>query len=234
MIMRALILAGGQGERLRPLTNNIPKCMIKVNGKSILDRIIDLLIKNNILDIYISVGYLSDQIEQHIADMTLPQNVSIKTMKENRPLGTAGPIKNISLFNEENLLVINGDIITDIEIDSFLNFHLLRESLFTIATTEVGIELKYGNILLDTDTDTILEMNEKPLKKYLINTGIYIINQNIISYIPDNIYFDMNSLVSICLQNKVKIHPFYHKGLWMDIGNPEDLKKSKQLLKEIE
>ena len=225
--MKAFILAGGKGTRLYPLTKDTPKPLISINGISILDRIISLLKDHEIFDIYVSVGYLHSKIEKHLVKYNEDPNINICTINEEKPLGTVGPLSLLD-NKEEDIFIINGDILTDLNITEFLDNYNKSNSLVSILTIPYPVQLKYGTLKINSNKN-IESIKEKPVIHYYINGGVYILNKKIIDKIPKDSYLDMSDFLIKLLKSDIKINTYVHKGSWIDTGNFNDLKKAEEI-----
>ena len=215
----ALILAGGLGTRLRPLTYAIPKPLLPIGEKPILEIIIEHLKKYNIKHIFISVNYKKELIQSYFQDGK-SLGVKIEYLEENRKLGTAGPIKLLQGKINEDFFIINGDVYTDININDMLKFHKSKKSIFTIATKKYEIQIPYG-VLEEDNEQRMVKFSEKPQISSVINAGMYICGCKIIDFIQENERIDMPDLWNrICKDNKIHMYKFDSK--WVDIGKMED------------
>ena len=219
-----LLMAGGRGKRLMPLTENCPKPLIKVNGKPILEIILEQCIKAGIVNFYISVHYLSNKIIDYFGNGE-KWNVVINYIHETKPLGTAGALTLMPNKINHPLLVMNGDVLTKINIDQFINFHNTNQADISICGSEFYYKNPYG--VLDVDGINFKSISEKPTYKCLINAGIYLINPSIIREIKKEEYLDMPDLLDLRVTKKSKIvvYPIYE--YWLDIGRVDTLDKAK-------
>ena len=217
--MKAIILAGGKGTRLRPLTYKIPKALLPINGKTLTEHLFDLLKRHDITDIFISIGYLSEKIKKYFKDGK-GFGVNIKYLEENEPLGTAGPLKLAKNELTESFLVSNGDELKDINLDEMYEQHKKNKALVTIALTKVSDSSQYGVAKLEGEK--ILEFVEKPKKEdapsNLINSGLYIIEPEVIEMIPDG-FVMLEKAVFPKLAEKGKLFGYSFPGQWFDTGN---------------
>lgn len=222
------ILAGGKGSRLKPLTNKTPKPMLKLNGKPILEHIIISAKNFGINEIIISVNYLSDQIISYFKDGS-EFGVSIKYIKEKKPMGTAGSISLIPKVPKDPIIVINGDIITDIDYHNILSYHINNKSNATMAVRVFESKEMYG--FVKTNRTKIIGFEEKPITRTYINSGIYVLQPATIiklkKMVKKNTNIDMPDLFNFLRKEKLKtiIFPFF--GYWKDIGNVSDYKDLK-------
>ncbi len=214
--MKAVIMAGGKGSRLLPLTKDMPKPMVKLIDKPILEYIIELLVKHNITDINIALGYMPEKIIEYFGDGSA-FGVNITYFVENQPLGTAGCVKGCLNSREDDFLVISGDAFTEINLTKAINFHYAKESLFTIISQPHYNPVGLG--LLDIDENfCVTAFIEKPekIQPSLISTGIYIINKNAMTLVPENTKYDFAKELIPRLLGQVYAYVDY--SYWTDIG----------------
>ncbi|MDP4179184.1 MAG: sugar phosphate nucleotidyltransferase, partial [Bacillota bacterium] len=226
--MKAIIMAGGEGTRLRPLTCNIPKPMIPIMGKPVMEYIIELLKKNNITDIGVTLQYLPDEIINYFGDGK-DWGVNIRYFIENTPLGTAGSVKNAEKFLDDTFIVISGDSLTDINLSKAIEYHNKKEALATLVIKEVDVPLDYGVVITDKN-GAIQGFLEKPSWSEVfsdkVNTGIYILEPEVFTYYEKNQKIDFsNDLFPILLSNKKPLYGYVSQGYWCDIGNIEQFSK---------
>ena len=216
-----VIMAGGIGKRLMPLTKNVPKPMIKVANKPIIQHIIDSASSNGFYNFYISVNYLKHKIEKYFGDGK-KFGVNISYIKENKPLGTAGSLALLNTKNKLPIIVVNGDTITDINFKSLIEYHNKNNSQFTIVT---NLERKKRQIgVIETKSNKVIDLIEKPVVMTKINTGIYVINRSVIRQVKKNRFLNMDDLIKKNIRKKRVIsYPIYEK--WEDIGTFPNLLK---------
>ena len=218
-----VIMAGGKGERLMPLTENTPKPLLTINEKPIIQYIIEAFIKNGFENITLSVGYRSEKLIDYFNNhKTLSKYISY--ISEKRPLDTAGAL---SLMPREDLndpvIVKNGDIITNVNYDELLKFHNLHDKPVTICASEYKVSIPFGSIT--TRDGVISKIIEKPTIKHHINAGIYVINPDVIKNMKKNVPISMIELLDKHVsRGNVIAYPLYES--WIDIGSPEDFKKA--------
>lgn len=213
--MQAIIMAGGQGSRLKPLTNNIPKPLVPIIDKPVLNYIIKQLTKFGITDIAMTVGYKSEMIMNAFGNGS-KFGVNIKYFIEETPLGTAGGVKNTGEFIKGDFLVISGDSITDIDLYEMYEEHKRNNALITLACKEVDDITGFGVIKVDL-SGKVLDFMEKPefSTEKLVNTGIYIMDKKVLDMIPDGFYdFGRNLLPSM----KDGLYAYKTDSYWSDIG----------------
>jgi dTDP-glucose pyrophosphorylase len=209
-----VIMAGGLGTRLRPLTEECPKPLIEVAGKPILEHLIIALESQGFKKIIISVNYKSEMIEQYF-ETGDKWDVSIEYLKETTRLGTAGSLSLIQELPDSPLLVLNGDVLTKTNFKALVQFHRENESDITVAITEMTYQVPYG--VVSIDNHRLLSVNEKPKQKFFVNAGIYVISPELTELIPHNSYFDMTELVELAQEDShVTVFPIHE--YWRDVG----------------
>ena len=230
---KAVILVGGKGTRLRPLTYKTPKCMLKINGKTVTEHLFDLCKKYGIRDVILSVGYLKEKIKDFYEDGS-KFGVNITYIEEDEPLGTAGPLKLAKEHLKGTFIVTNGDELKNINIPSMFRVHKLKKASATLALTTVTDPSHYGVARLSGSK--ILEFVEKPKKEEapsnLINAGFYIMEPEIINMIPSG-YSMLEQDVFPKLAKKGSLRGFPFAGQWFDMGTPKRYEDAKQKWKGV-
>ena len=209
-----LIMAGGKGMRLRPLTNKIPKPLLLVNNRPLIENIIVNAKKKGITNFIISVNYLGNKIKKYLKNGK-KLGVKIKYLNEKKPLGTAGSLSLIKNFNK-TIILSNADIISDIDYYEMLNYHYKKKSMLTVSAKIIRNTINYGNLI--TKGSRVLNIVEKPVKDQKINAGIYVINPKIKKFLRKNTYQDMTSLINLLLKQKCKVEIFPLHETWTDYG----------------
>lgn len=217
-----IIMAGGLGTRLKDLTKEIPKPMLKVGEDPILQHTINNFKQYGYNKILLSVNYKSEIIENYFQD-GFAYGVKINYVKETKRLGTAGGIKLAKDYINTAFFVINGDIFTNVNVENMMRFHKENKYDITVGTRKHSFQIPYG--VIDTSNNYIKEIKEKPVIDYLINAGVYCLNAELIEIIPDNKYFEITDLINICIERNMKIGSYEIKDYWMDIGKIEDYVK---------
>lgn len=220
----AFIMAGGEGRRLRPLTATIPKPMLKVGDQPIIASIIDGFRAAGIMNIYVSVNYKSDVIEDYLRK-NFNHGLKITCLKEKMKLGTAGALKLLPDTPPKPFIVINGDIITKTNFRRLLDFHNEHRCVMTVAATQYVLEIPYG--VLDLAGHYLLGVKEKPRQTLLCNAGIYVVSPEVLAYIPDNTQFDMTQLIEEVVRRGMPVTPFPIREYWIDIGQAQQLNKAR-------
>lgn len=225
-----LIMAGGFGSRLMPLTSECPKPMLKVGSKPLLEIIIDQFKNQGFKNFYISTHYLAEVIKDHFGDGS-SYGISIKYIYEEKPLGTGGVLSLIK-DNElsQNLILTNGDILTNLDFIRFLKSHISSKSDVTVCVKELEHFIPYGVI---SRKGNDFNIDEKPTIRYQINTGIYLLKTNILNNIKKKSIFDMPNFILDMNKAGKKIDTFSMHDLWMDIGQKEDLERARRHFENV-
>lgn len=223
-----LIMAGGFGKRLHPLTKNCPKPMLELNGRPIMEHIISNLYNQGFTNFYISVHYLKDNVKAYFKDGKR-LNVKINYIEEDTPLGTIGSLGKIKYKNQEPIIVVNGDALTNLDFQQFLEFHKKNEAFATIAVKEVKSSNPYG--VVDVKGIKLNHFKEKPVKKMYINTGIYIFSKSSINIIKKDISIDAPNFLMELKKRKKNIVIFPIHENWEDIGDKKKYIEIKKKLK---
>jgi len=225
----AVLMAGGKGERLRPLTEKTPKPLLKVGEKCIIDHNVDRLIKYGIQHINITVNYLHDQIEDHYQE---PRNgIKINTVCEPRFLGTIGSIKFVESFYNDTVLVMNSDLFTNIDFEDFFIHFQQHDAEMSVAAVPYNVSIPYG--ILDLDGRNIHGLIEKPKYVYYANAGIYLIKRRALNEIPTDIFFNATDLIEKLISQGKSVIRYPLNGTWIDIGNPQEYQKAQDLVKHL-
>lgn len=221
----AVIMAGGEGRRLGPLTETVPKPLVKVGSASILENLIADVAKAGVKQVYVSVNYKADVIQEYVNSRpNLP--VSVSFLREETKMGTAGALSLLKETPKGPILVINGDIITTVNIGHILDYHSRHRSVLTVAVVEYVFRVPYG--VLETAGHYVLGITEKPSKGFLCNAGIYILEPEIIRLARPHIPMDMTELMLAVLSEGLPVCVFPILEKWIDIGNPEDLDRARR------
>ncbi len=225
----AVLMAGGKGERLRPLTEKTPKPLLKVGDKAIIDHNIDRLIDYGVKHISVTVNYLGEQLEAHFAS---PRGeVHVNTVREPKYLGTIGSIKFVENFYNDTLLVMNSDLFTNINYEDFYLHFKEHDAEMSVAAVPYTVSIPYG--IFDLEGRNIQGLIEKPTYNYYANAGIYLIKRSALNEIPNDTFFNATDLIEKLIGEGKKVIRFPLNGTWIDIGNPQDYAKAKDLVKHI-
>jgi NDP-mannose synthase len=215
----AVILAGGLGERLRPFTQAIPKPLLPIGERSLLEIQIANLAKHGFGRIFIATNYKADYIENFIGDGS-KLGVVIEYSREQKPLGTCGPLSLLRDRLKQPFVVMNGDILTTVDFERFYNFGLSQDSWFVVATKEIRTPFNFGSV--ETSGNDIVRIEEKPDFIIEIVAGIYFMRPNILSWVPDNEYFGIDRLIQRMLAEKRPVKRYLMHEYWVDIGRMDD------------
>jgi len=222
-----VIMAGGLGSRMAPITNSCPKPMIELDGKPILQHTIERVKKHGFYKFSISVNYLGHMIEDHFGDGS-SFGVEISYLRETSPLGTAGSLSLLNLHLTESVLVMNGDVLSDVNYLDLLTYHDQLGCLATMAVYSREYKNKFG--VVDTDGWRITSISEKLVVKSLINAGVYVLAPGAITSIPQNTKIDMTDFLNnlILSHENIAAYPIHED--WIDLGSPEDLAKAREVM----
>ncbi len=217
-----VILAGGKGTRLRPYTVALPKPLVPVGDKPILEIIIRRLEKQGFKRIIITVNHQADIIMAYFGDGS-KWGVEIEYSLEDEPLGTMGPLQ---LLKElpDNFLVMNGDVLTDLDYAAFLEKHIESDKIFTISSYRRIQKNDYG--VLETDDGKLIGFKEKPEIQFVVSMGVYAASKDILNYIPKGQFFGFDALMLKLLQENIPVGVCEHTGYWLDIGRPDDYQQA--------
>lgn len=223
-----VLMAGGRGERLRPLTDNIPKPLLKIGEKPILEHNIDRLIKYGIQNYFITIRYLGEQIEAFFGNGTI-KNIQIHYIKEKNPLGTIGSVSMIGNFKHDHILVMNSDLFTNIDFEDFYEDFINEQADMAVATVPYIVDVPYA--VLNLDENKIRSFREKPTFTYYSNAGIYLIKRELLSNVPVEMNYNATDFIQALIDAGKKVIRYPIFGYWIDIGKHEDLQKAQELAK---
>jgi NDP-sugar pyrophosphorylase family protein len=225
MCRTGVILAGGLGKRLYPHTIDIPKPLLKVDGRPILDIILSQLAKADFNRIILALNHQADQLRAFCQDGA-KWSLNIEYSQEIKPLGTIGPIKEISSLPED-FLILNGDTLTDLDFRQFFDLHVRKRNLFTVASLQEEDISEYG--ILEVEKGRLISFKEKPILQKYINMGIYMANRKILEEIPKDTFYGFDDLVLKLLSLKKAVSVFTHRGTWIDIGSLKNYEKAQNM-----
>ncbi len=224
----AVLMAGGKGERLRPLTEKTPKPLLPVGGKAIIDHNVDRLISYGVKHISVTVNYLAEQLEEHYRE---PRNeVQIQTVREPKFLGTIGSIRFVKEFYNDTVLVMNSDLFTGINYEDFYLHFKEHDADMSVAAVPYSVSVPYGILDLEGKRD-IKGLIEKPTYDYYANAGIYLIKRSALDLIPSDTMFHSTDLLAALVAQGRRVIRFPLNGTWIDIGNPQEYKRANDLVK---
>ena len=225
----AVLMAGGKGERLRPLTEKTPKPLLKVGDKCIIDHNIDRLINYGVKHISVTVNYLKEQLEEHFAEPR--EEVKVQAVREPKYLGTIGSIRFVKEFFNDTVLVMNSDLFTNINYEDFFLHFKEHDADMSVAAVPYTVSVPYG--IFDLDGRDIQGLVEKPTYNYYANAGIYLIKRSALDEIPDDTFFNATDLIEKLIAEGRKVIRFPLNGTWIDIGNPQEYKKANEIVKHV-
>lgn len=225
----AALMAGGKGERLRPLTEKTPKPLIKVGEKCIIDYNIDSLISYGIKNIFVTVNYLGEQLEEHFKEKR--DGIKINTVKEPKYLGTIGSIKFVESFYNDTILVMNSDLFTNIDYEDFYLHFKEHDADMSVAAVPYIVKVPYG--VFNLEGRNIKGVTEKPTISYYANAGIYLIKKELLKLIPENKFYNATDFMSSLINNNYKVIRYPISGYWIDIGQHDELERAKEIVKHI-
>jgi dTDP-glucose pyrophosphorylase len=218
------IMAGGFGKRLRPLTEEVPKPMLKVGSKPILETIIEEFISSGFVQFYISVHYKAEMIKEHFGNGK-QWGVNINYVHEEKPLGTAGALGLLpKKISDLPLVLMNGDLLTKVNFEELLSFHQEQGGIATMCVRKCDFRVPYG--VVQKDGYRIKSIVEKPVQSFFVNAGIYILNHNLVKMIEKNSYLDMPNLLENCIEKHEQVNMFPIHEYWMDIGQIEEYERA--------
>lgn len=226
----AVLMAGGKGERLRPLTIETPKPLLKMGNKAIIDRNVDRLIDYGIKNISVTVNYLKNKLIEHYA---LPKENGIKVncVSEEKFFGTIGALKLVKNFHNDTILVMNSDLLTDIDFEDFYLHFKEHNAMMSAAAIPYTISVPYG--IFNLNGRNINGVAEKPVFNLYANAGIYLIKREVVNYIPEGQVFNATDLIEDLVSVGQKVIRYPLTGLWIDIGTPEEYRKAQELVKHL-
>jgi len=227
---RVVLMVGGLGTRLRPLTEHIPKPMLKVGNKPILETIILNFKKYGFVNIVLCVSYKSEIIEAYFKDGS-EFGVNIEYVHENKRMGTAGALSLVKENLDEPFFVMNGDLLTNINFDNMMEYHLSNNSSATMGVREYEFQVPYGVVKIDGAN--IVGIAEKPKHQFFVSAGVYVLSQEVLEYIPKDEYYDMPTLFEKIISEKLKSISFPIHEYWLDIGRFEEFEKANSEYYEV-
>ena len=227
---KVVLMVGGLGTRLRPLTEHTPKPMLKVGNRPILETIILNFKKHGFTNIILSVSYKSEIIEEYFKDGS-DFGVNIEYIHEEKRMGTAGALSLMRDKLTESFFVMNGDLLTNINFENMMEYHLSHNSVATMGVREYDFQVPYG--VVETDGVDIVSIEEKPMHQFFVSGGIYVLSPNVLKYIPENEYYDMPTLFEKVIEEKKKSISFAIPEYWLDIGRIEEFEKANNEFYEV-
>tara|TARA_R110002051_G_scaffold266522_2_gene326318 strand:+ start:2854 stop:3900 length:1047 start_codon:yes stop_codon:yes gene_type:complete len=226
----AVIMAGGRGTRLQPLTDTVPKPLLKVGDKAIMEHNVDRLSLYGIDDYWFSVKYLGEQIEEYFGNGS-DKNRNIDYVWEEIPLGTIGAVSKIKNFEHDYILLTNSDILTNLDYEHFFVDFLEQDADFSVVTIPYKVNVPYA--VLETDDRQITDFKEKPSYTYYSNGGIYLMKKSVLKYIPEELFYNATDLMEKLIKEEKKVISYSLSGYWLDVGKHEDFEKAQRDIKQI-
>ncbi|MGF6845064.1 dTDP-glucose pyrophosphorylase [Chitinophaga sp. W3I9] len=225
-----VLMAGGRGERLIPLTDKCPKPLLKVGNKPIIEHNIDRLASYGINRIIISIRYLGDQIKEYFNDGS-SKDVNIQYVEEDVPLGTFGALSLVESFNTENILLMNSDILTNIDFADFYKSFIDADADLMVASIPYQVKVPYA--VLEIDNGQVISFDEKPTYSYYSNGGIYLFKRSLLEFLPVGSFYNATDFMEMLISKKRKVVHYPILGYWLDIGRHEDFEKAQNDIKHI-
>src|ERR1700704_6527637 len=213
--MKVVIQSGGKGTRLKPYTMVLPKPLMPVGSRPVLELLLKWLRRSGMREIFITTGYLGHLIRTVCGDGR-QWDMQITYTEEKEPLGTIGPLSLIRDQLDSTFLVINGDVLTDLSLAGLQATHRQLDSILTVATTTRSVKMDFG--LIEDSNGRITKFKEKPILSHLVSMGVYCMEPEVLNYIPSGVPFGFDDLVLCMLSNNTRVCTFRHSGMWLDIG----------------
>lgn len=226
---RVVLMAGGLGTRLRPLTDEVPKPLLQVGDKPILETIINGFAKYGFTNIVLSVSYKAEMIEEHFGDGS-KFGVNIEYIYEDKRMGTAGALSLMREKLSEPFFVMNGDLLTNINFEEMLEYHLSHNAIATMGVREYDFQVPYG--VVSVEGHSILSIDEKPIHNFFVSGGVYVLSPDVLEVIPDA-YYDMPTLFEKLIEEKKKTISFPIRDYWLDIGQMSDFHRANAEYHEV-
>ena len=229
--LEAIIMAGGKGTRLRPMTLSVPKPLLKIGGKPIVEYNIDRLIEFGVRKIYISVNYLKEQIIEYFGDGS-SKGIEIVYIEEDQITGTLGSATYVDDYSTQDLLIMNSDILTNVDFEDLYLEHSKTQADMTVATIPYKVDIPYG--IVETEDKRVKSIVEKPTYTYYSNAGIYILNKKWLKEIPQRAFYNATDMIEKLANADRQVTNYPILSYWLDIGKPIDFEKAQQHVKHIE
>lgn len=227
---QVVLMLGGLGTRLRPLTNDIPKPMLKVGSKPIVETIVDGFKQYGYTNFIFSVNYKKEVIKSYFQNGEA-FGISIDYIEETKRMGTAGALSLLENRPPEPFFVMNGDLLTQVNFDQLMQFHIEHGSTVTMCVREYEYQVPYG--VIDTDGTDLVAIKEKPIHRSFVNAGIYVLSPEVFDYIPKDTFYDMPTLFEVLIEQGKKTSVFPIHENWLDIGQMDDFNRANETYKEL-
>lgn len=225
----AVLMAGGRGERLRPLTLKTPKPLLEVGGKPIIDYNVESLLRHGVRKVYVTVNYLKEQIIEHFADPRWEGRVVC--IEEPYRLGTMGSVALIDDFISDHVIVMNSDLLTNIDFERLWRHHIDSDASLTMSTIPYTVSVPFA--ILRTDGDRVTGLEEKPTYNHFANAGVYMIERRAVCSIKKGEYLDAPDFVEKLIDSGQKVSHFAIEGTWIDIGSPDDFRYANEIMRNV-
>ena len=229
--MKAVILAGGKGTRLKPYTTVFPKPLMPIGDKPILEIVVQQLKSHGFDEVIMAVGHLAELIMTFFNDGS-KYGINIKYTRENKPLGTAGPLALMKEELNETFLMMNGDVLTTLDFSDLVKYHKKNGAIATIALKKRDVKIDFGVVEID-DGNSIVGYKEKPKIDYLVSMGVYAFEPLLLEYINPNEYLDFPDLIKKLISNGETVKGYVYDGYWLDIGRPDDYERASRDIDKI-
>jgi len=226
----AVIMAGGEGIRLRPLTEKLPKPLLTIGDKPIMEHGVDRLIQYGVENVTVSINYLGDKLIEYFGDGSR-KGISVSYVRETEKLGTIGSLSLVENISNDHILLMNSDLLTNIDLEEFFNEYESKEADMSVACIPYTVNIPYA--ILDTDHENVLGLKEKPNLTYHSNAGIYLIRKKHVERIPKGKFFNATDLIDNLIADNKKVTYYPILGYWLDIGKMDDFNKAQEDIKHI-
>ncbi len=223
-----ILMAGGRGERLLPLTLHTPKPLLKVGNKAIIDHNVDALVTYGVENIHVTVNYLADKIEQHFDQRNPLADETITCVREDAPLGTMGGTRLVKEISNDYVIVMNSDLFTNIDYEDFFDTFIESGADMTIATFPYSVDIPYA--VMDLDGNDVHSLKEKPTVTYYTNAGIYLFKRELLEIVPEGLVYQATDFIEDLLKQSKKVTRYPIVGYWIDIGKHDDYRKVQDLV----
>lgn len=227
--VRAILMAGGKGERLRPLTLSVPKPLLQIGDRPIIDHNIDALASVGVSDVTVTVNYLAEKLEEHFAVPV--SGIDVKCVRETMPLGTIGSVSLCDIPQEGDTIVMNSDLLTSISFEDMYFHHKSEKADITIAATPYNVSVPYA--ILSTEGTMVRSLEEKPSYSFYANAGIYMISNRLLRSVPAGVRTDATDLIESAIASGMRVTYFPINGTWIDIGSPADYAHARELMRQV-
>jgi len=227
--MKAVIQAGGMGTRLRPYTLILPKPLMPVGDQPVIEMLLKWLRRNGVSDSYVTIGYLGHLIKALCGDGS-QWDMGITYSEEPEPLGTVGALSLIEDQLDSTFYMLNGDLITDLDLRAFKDFHLSHGGLVSVAVATKDVNIDLG--VIESKAGRITGFREKPTMKFKVSMGVYCMEPGVLELIPKGIPFGFDDLMYTMLDRDIPVQVYEHHGIWMDVGRPDDFLQAQELFEK--